>query len=463
MLFNSLAFLKFFFLVLLSYVLLRKNLRAQNLLLLVASYGFYGAWDYRFLVLIWASTLVDFVVGRKLHQSSDPAERKRWLVFSLLSNLGTLGFFKYFNFFSENLGRLLGIPADSVTLSIVLPVGISFYTFQSLSYTVDIYRKELEPCSSALDFALYVAFFPQLVAGPIERAGRLLAQIQSPRSPRAIDVEIGIYLLLWGYYKKVVIADNLAKIADPVFANGSQAQGMDVWLGLLAFCFQIYCDFSGYSSIARGLARLMGFQLVRNFRLPYSALTPSEFWQRWHISLSQWLRDYLYIPLGGNRGGSKQTYRNLTITMVLGGLWHGAAWNFCLWGAYHGLLLCLYRLGKVKPSENGVKRLFQWGLMSMLTLYGWLLFRASSLAEVARLSGGLLSLQVTEPTLRNACDLLFYITPLILIEIYLHKKGDLLAIPRSGILPLACFQVFCLASILVLRNPGAAQFLYFQF
>lgn len=461
--FNSLNFLWFFLVVYTAYRALGKSRRAQNVLLLVASYFFYGAWDYRFLALILLSTAIDYVVGASIARTEDQAVRKRWLLLSIFSNLGILGFFKYFNFFAESLSSLLSLSSDSLTLSIVLPVGISFYTFQSLSYTIDIYRGEMEPCKSFPDFALYVAFFPQLVAGPIERAKRLIRQVENPRSISSHDVELGLYLLYLGYYQKVVVADNMAKIAERAFSPDSNATGADVWLGLLAFTFQIYGDFAGYSSIARGLAKLMGFDLIRNFRIPYAALTPSDFWQRWHISLSQWLRDYLYIPLGGNRGSTTMVYRNLMLTMLLGGLWHGAAWKFVLWGAYHGTLLCAYRAAGIQPATQPFKRFLQWSLMSLFTLYGWLLFRADSVSDIARLTTGLFDFQTSITTYSTCCDLLFFTTPMVLLEVWLHGRKDLYLVPKKGLVALIAFQTFCLASILLLRAPQTSQFLYFQF
>ena len=460
MLFNSFTFVGFFCLLYGPYRLLQSRLRVQNALLLLASYIFYSVWDVRFSLLILASTLVDYLVARKIPGRTD-GETRRLLYLSLTANLGSLAFFKYYNFFSENLSQLLNLPPGSPFLNVVLPVGISFYTFQSMSYTIDVFRGEQEPCESFLDFALYVSFFPRLVAGPIERAGRLLEQIQKPRIISTEDLTVGLYLIIYGYFKKVVIADNLGQMVNRIF-NDPNAQGADIWCALIAFCFQIYGDFSGYSSIARGLARLLGFKLVLNFNLPYFSLTPSEFWTRWHISLSQWLRDYLYVPLGGNRGGVSQTYRNLMLTMVLGGLWHGAAWNFVLWGLFHGFILCLYRGLNIKASPSLPMRLLQWQIMFMLTLFGWLLFRAKSWSQVVYLVTHM-SFQSSPGTHTLLLDILFYLTPLLLIELWQHKKRDLLVIPRSGPWVLAGAQAFMLTAILVFGYEQSSEFIYFQF
>ena len=297
-------------------------------MLLVASYAFYGAWDWRFLGLIVLSTVVDYVVGMSLAATGDPRRRQFLVTASIVANLGILGLFKYAGFFAKSLvglGASLGVEIPAFALDVVLPVGISFYTFQTLSYTIDIYRGTLKPTRRFLDFALFVAFFPQLVAGPIERASRLLPQVLQPRHVTWEKFGSGSWLILWGLFKKVVIADNLAFLVNAVYATDASPTGWQVVAGTVAFAWQIYCDFSGYSDIARGLARLMGFELMVNFNLPYAARSPADFWRRWHISLSTWLRDYLYIPLGGNQGGALRTYRNLGLTMLLGGLWHGAA------------------------------------------------------------------------------------------------------------------------------------------
>ena len=386
MLFNSLEFWIFFSLVLLFSRLLPR--RPRNLLLLGASYLFYMWWDARFIVLIVASTLVDFLVGRSLHNARG---RSRWwlLIASLAANLGLLGFFKYYNFLAGSLAGLLGISARTLHLDIILPVGISFYTFQSMSYTIDIYRGKLEPVKRLTDFALYVAFFPQLVAGPIVRAREFFPQLFQWRPPSHERTEKGISLILVGLVKKMVLADNFARISDLYFGDVAAHPGAwAAWSATFAFGMQIFFDFSGYTDIARGCGRLLGYEFPVNFRRPYLAGSITEFWRRWHISLSSWLRDYLYIPLGGNRRGSWTTYENLMVTMLLGGLWHGASWNFVLWGGYHGLLLAGERWVRDRFQGLSIPEWLRLGLVPfrtaatfILVMVGWVFFRASSFQD----------------------------------------------------------------------------------
>ena len=386
MIFTTPAFVLFFLLFFWLYPNLRG--RARKLFLLAASYLFYASWSAPLLLLLIGSTALDFSLARALGRSEDPTRRRRLVLASVVGNLGALAFFKYHNFFAESAAaglQALGLEVSAPTLAIVLPVGISFYTFQTMSYTIDVYRRALAPCDSPLDFALYVAFFPQLVAGPIERAGHLLPQLADPDARRP-DLS-GWALIAIGAFKKVVIADNLAPLVEAVYAAPEQAHAPALWFATYAFAFQIYCDFSGYSDIAVGVARLMGFDLVQNFRAPYASAGPAEFWRRWHISLSSWLRDYLYIPLGGNRSGPARARINLMLTMLLGGLWHGAAWNYVLWGAWHGLLLVLFRgrfwdalrerTAAVRPLVTAVR----WLVFFHLVCLGWALFRAESLAD----------------------------------------------------------------------------------
>ncbi|MCK6530639.1 MBOAT family protein [Myxococcota bacterium] len=373
--------------------------RVQNAFVLAASYLFYGWWDGRFLALLAFSTAVDYHLARLIEAADDPRRARVLVTASVVVNLGVLGAFKYFDFFATSAADLLrglGLQANPWTLRLVLPVGISFYTFQSMAYTIDVYRGRLRASRSLVAFAAYVAFFPQLVAGPIERAQALLPQFALPRVLTRQAWRTGLTLVVYGLVKKVAIADNMAVLADHTFGlPDHRLTGPLVLLGTAAFALQIYADFSGYSDVARGIARLFGFELMANFKRPYVSATPSEFWRRWHVSLSSWLRDYLYVPLGGNRGGGPRTYRNLMLTMLLGGLWHGAAWNFVLWGLFHGGLLCLYRAAGV---DEGLERLGRGARLAVatpvffaLTLYGWLLFRAESLSQVAAMTGALAS------------------------------------------------------------------------
>ena len=371
--------------------------RRRNLVLVVASYVFYGWWDYRFLSLLALSTLVDYTVGRRLAVTDDASRRKRLLLTSVAVNLGVLGTFKYLDFFSASAADALssiGFEPDTVTLGVILPVGISFYTFQTISYSFDVYRRRIEPTRSLVDFACYVAYFPQLVAGPIERARRLLPQIADydRRPPSEAERWSAFYLILMGLAKKVVLADGVAGIVDEAFDDPAGASGAALTAGVVAFAVQIYGDFSGYTDIARGVSRLLGIELVVNFTEPYLSRNITEFWRRWHISLSDWLRDYLYIPLGGNRHGVARTYRNLMITMLLGGLWHGASWNFVVWGGLHGGFLVVHRLlrgGSVPEHEPRLRDLPSIALTALSVLGAWVFFRAPDLATAGTILAGI--------------------------------------------------------------------------
>lgn len=474
MLFNSFLFLGFFAVVYALHIALRRRLRLQNLMLLVASYIFYGAWDPRFLLLLFASSALDWWVSLRIDEAESQGRRKKLLLISLISNLGLLGFFKYANFFAENAAALLravGVPAPPPALHIILPVGISFYTFQALSYTIDVYRGHLRPARSLLDFCLFVSLFPQLVAGPIERATHLLPQVERPRVIHLDQANAGVWLILWGYFKKVVVADNMAIVANEVFNNYEHYSGVDVYIGALAFAGQIYGDFSGYSDIARGLCKIMGFDLMVNFRLPYFARDPSDFWRRWHVSLSTWLRDYLYIPLGGNRGGALRTYRNLILTMLLGGLWHGAAWNFVLWGTFHGLLLVAYRpfmgpmnaLAATGPrwsrlASGAVQRV----VMLQLTLVGWVLFRARSVEQIHAMLASV-GASASAKTTEMASTVLFFAAPVLAIELAQHWSRDLLIVTRMPVIARAALYAALLAGILIFGVRESIEFIYFQF
>jgi alginate O-acetyltransferase complex protein AlgI len=466
MLFNSLVFVAFFAVVYPAYVLLQGRLRLQNLLLLAGSLLFYGWWDWRFLVLLIVTSTVHFAVAAAIHERPDEVARKRLITGAVAMDLVVLGFFKYFGFFVDSAERAVatvGWDVSGPALQIVLPVGISFYTFQTMSYTIDVYRRELKPTRDYLDFLLFVTFFPQLVAGPIERATALLPQVQLPRRITLEGVEAGVWLVLWGAFKKVVIADNIALVANEIFNEHEQYHGLDLFLGTLAFTVQIYGDFSGYTDIARGIAKLMGFELMLNFRLPYFAVSPSDFWQRWHISLSSWLRDYLYIPLGGNRGGEWRTARNLWLTMLLGGLWHGAAWNFVAWGAYHGLILVFFRwFAPRDPTWRGepVRYVAQVGLMFALTMAGWVLFRCDSPAQIAHFFTGM-SWVPSAHSAGFARTIAAFSLPLLVVQIAQHATGDLLVMPKLRLrepVYAACFVALVLFGV-----DEAVEFIYFQF
>ena len=473
MVFNSLHFVWFFIAVYAVYRLLPH--RGQNWLLLVASYYFYAAWDWRFLGLLAASTIVDYSTARMLDGATSPRNRKRLLIVSLCFNLLLLGFFKYFNFFADSLQVLaasVGWHLDYVTLRVLLPVGISFYTFVTMSYVIDVYRREIPATRNFVDFAVFVAYFPHLVAGPILRASRLLPQIAQPRRITREHVRDGLWLTAWGFFQKIFIADNLAPLANRIFAPGADEAGVNVLLGVYAFALQIYGDFAGYSNIARGTSKLMGIELLENFRFPYLVRTPQDFWRHWHISLSTWLRDYLYIPLGGNRGGSLQTRRNLMITMVLGGLWHGAAWTFVLWGFYQGILLVAYRAGERVRSFRAwafgpslVARLTSWMVMFHLICYGWLIFRARTAGQIADLTSRLFTNfnASAVDTTALLVPLALYATPLVLVHAMEAQHDDLLIVPKLP--PLVRYSVYAATFFLTMLfgNFGGSEFIYFQF
>ncbi|MDY0171048.1 MAG: MBOAT family O-acyltransferase [Thermoguttaceae bacterium] len=475
MLFNSYTFWIFFLAVFLLYRLLGH--RWQNRLLLVASYVFYGAWDWRFLSLIWISTCIDYLVGLKLgnHSTSGAGVgRKAWLALSVCANLGLLGFFKYYGFFAEEMVGLLtwlGFSASLPSLQIILPVGISFYTFQTMSYTIDVYRRQIEPTRDLEAFALYVAFFPQLVAGPIERSTHLMPQVLKPRRLKPGDFTEGLYLVAIGMFKKVVIADNMAEIVNAVFQSPvSELSGLDCLVGVYAFAFQIYGDFSGYSAIARGVAKWLGFDIMVNFNLPYFAQSPREFWHRWHISLSTWLRDYLYIPLGGSRNGTVTTYRNLMLTMLLGGLWHGAGWTFICWGLFHGVLLCADRAFGLTPSTADRRSGPWWcsilnvAITFHLVCLGWLLFRAESIGQAwSMLYLICTNHQMTVFAQFGLAMVAFYTLPLLAYELWLLLSND-----RNKLLkvawPVRAAVYSYVALMLVFFHPVVKhEFIYFQF
>ena len=470
--FNSLEFPVFFLLVYGAYLLLRRSFRAQNGLLLGASYFFYGYWDWRFCGLLLLSTVVDYFVGGSLARASSAVVRKRLVTLSVATNLSVLGFFKYFNFFIENASAALaslGMRADGLTLQIVLPVGISFYTFQTMSYTIDIYRGRMKPARSPLDFALFVSFFPQLVAGPIERAQTLLPQISAERTISSAQVNAGLHLLVWGFFKKVVISDNLVPMTNQVFGRASylQFEGLDIVLGALAFTLHLYCDFSGYSDIARGLAKLMGFEFSVNFRLPFFASSPSDLWNRWHISLSSWLRDYLYIPLGGNRGGQFATQRNLFITMLLGGLWHGASWPFVLWGAYQGTLLVLHRAwargrSVQPPAALSLRSLASIAIMFPLTVFGFMIMRADSLAQLGHHVTHM-GWSASARSYEYAETILFFAGPLFVVQTFQHFSGDLMILMRLPTVLRVMFYGMLLACLFLFGARVPVEFFYFQF
>lgn len=387
MVFNSLVFLIFFLLFFVLYwtISSKYSIRVRNGFILLASYVFYGWWDWKFLGLILTSSLIDYFIGKKLYKSTKIKQRKLLLSLSILSNIGILFFFKYYNFFIDSLQwsfTSINLPVNLTTLEIILPVGISFYTFQTLSYTIDIYRKSLKPTHQIIQFLAFVSFFPQLVAGPIERASHLLPQFSKKYSYNTKHTIAGLRLVLWGLLKKLVIADNFGVLTDLVFEHEGGISGLTVLIGTLCFALQIYTDFSGYSDMAIGFSKMLGFDLMKNFTTPYFAKSFGEFWRRWHISLSTWFRDYVYIPLGGNKTGQLRTTFNLFVTFLLSGLWHGASYTFIIWGALHGFALMIEKYIRIKSV------LYRPIALGLILLF-WLPFRAKNYNQLVEFTQAL--------------------------------------------------------------------------
>jgi alginate O-acetyltransferase complex protein AlgI len=475
MIFNSVTFLVFLLIVYAAYWRLRR--RGQNGLLVLAGYVFYGWWDWRFLSLLLFSSSIDYAVGYQLGRTDRVSRRKALLGLSVVTQLGLLGFFKYFNFFAEGaaqLGRALGVHISSVALHIVLPVGLSFYTFQTLSYTIDVYRRRCVPHRSLLDFMAFVSFFPQLVAGPIERASQLLPQFAGERRFDPAQAKDGLRQMLWGTFQKVVVADGLAAYVDWAYAPTSQADGAHLLLGTYFFAFQIYGDFCGYTNIAIGCARLFGFELRRNFATPYFSRHVAEFWQRWHISLSSWFRDYVYIPLGGSRGGRGRTILNTLIVFTLSGLWHGAAWHYVVWGVANGLLLIPHLWRRPGPSATlpdlttqTPLSLLGAGLQRLLTFHlilgTWVFFRAADLGQAGHIFRTVLGGIDLWPCLTEAPRLKALIAVLLVVEWCQRAKPHALEIAAApGWLRWSVYYALLLA-ILWLGTFTAAPFIYFQF
>ncbi|MEJ6821542.1 MAG: MBOAT family O-acyltransferase [Flavobacteriales bacterium] len=472
MLFNSLTFFCFLPIVFVLYWSVRTNLRVQNIFLLFASYVFYGWWDVRFLTLIIASTAVDFILGKIMDTASSSVKRKLLISASMIFNLGLLGVFKYYNFFIENfvvLSDRMGLSTNLVLLKIILPVGISFYTFQTMSYTIDIYRKKLKHTSDFIAFAAFVGYFPQLVAGPIERAAHLLPQLGKIRVFNSTNAANGLRQALWGFFKKVVIADAVAPLVDLAFSNPESYSSLALILGAVLFSIQIYCDFSGYSDIAIGISKLFGIELKQNFRTPYFSRDIGEFWRRWHISLSTWFRDYIYIPLGGSKGSTALKIRNTFAIFLVSGFWHGANWTFIFWGLINAILflpLMLSKGNRKHLDHATLKDTHKIIWTFTLTTLAWIFFRADSLSEameylqqIIRVHGGL-SLTVKP-------SLLLFIT-LLIIGDWLGRKNDFaLSFLTQGVLsktaPARIAIYMTLAYLILLYSGGQQTFIYFQF
>ena len=481
MLFNSIDFAIFLPIVFALYwFVANKNLKLQNFLIVAASYFFYGWWDWRFLSLILFSTIIDYTIGQKLRVEENETKRKVLLWSSILLNLGFLGFFKYYNFFLDNFitaFSFFGTEINANSLNIILPVGISFYTFQTLSYTIDVYKRKLEPTNDIIAFSAFVSFFPQLVAGPIERATNLLPQFYTKREFNYTKAVDGMRQILWGLFKKIVIADNCALYANEIFNNSSSYTGSTLFMGAIFFTFQIYCDFSGYSDIAIGTSRLFGFNLKQNFAFPYFSRDIAEFWRRWHISLSTWFRDYLYIPLGGSRGGKWNKIRNVFIIFTISGFWHGANWTFIIWGALNALFFLPLLLtnknrnnlevvaqGKVLPS---LKELFSILFTFSLTVFAWVFFRAENLShavqyilDVFKNPGSFLLVSVY---MKHKVILLLLLI-FILVE-WFGREGQY-AIAHIGIKwkrPFRYALYYVIIIAIIFFGGKEQQFIYFQF
>jgi alginate O-acetyltransferase complex protein AlgI len=473
MIFNSVTFLKFFIIVYSLYWILRKNRNWQNYMLLLASCYFYMAFIPIYVLILLFTIVIDYFAGIYLEKLQG-RNRKWFLIASLIANLGVLAFFKYYNFVNANLAVLLGqfgYPNPIPQLKIILPIGLSFHTFQAMSYTIEIYRGKQKAEHNFGVYALFVMFFPQLVAGPIERAGHLLHQFTADRKVNWEDVKQSIFLIAWGYFLKVFVADNLADVVDKYFATSHPQNSWDVVIGTYAFAFQIFGDFAGYSSIAIGIARLMGFRLMTNFLYPYFVTNPSDFWNNWHISLSSWLRDYLYISMGGNRRGTFKTYRNLMLTMMLGGLWHGAAWIFIIWGTYQGLMLVIHRFISRKINLQRFDhfawvRILKIVFMFQITCLGWLIFRSRSVEQLVNFTKKLfinVNYHITSEAIYYFKIILFYSSLVLIIQYIQKKSNNTFFIYRYSKLVQVSFYVLLLFIIMVWGSFGSREFIYFQF
>ncbi len=475
MIFHSLQFVLFFAVVFTVYLSLGHRL--QNRFLLLASYFFYGSWDWRFLFLIILTTLTDFFCAKAIHATSEKNIKKRYIAVSCFINLGILAVFKYYNFFMENFTALFaafGYDVSGPVINILLPVGISFYTFQSMSYTLDVYRKQVKPAGNVLDYALYVAFFPQLVAGPIERAKHLLPQVLAPRTLSQKAIKQAVILILVGVFKKLFIADNLADIVNPVFAPDADPSSAMVLIAGYAFLFQVYCDFSAYTDIARGVSKLMGFELMDNFRAPYLARNLQDFWNRWHISLTTWIRDYLYYPLAFTRFKKKSIppYFVTVLTFTIMGLWHGAAWGFVLWGIYNGIALAIYGklskyIPKVKKEASSIVK-FAIGVLCVMTTFhvifiGDIFFRSISFDQSINLLTTLFTENPFTPEfLTQFKHIGFFILPIFIIDLFTTKQpieDKFFAFPMT----LRYGFVYGLFFLVYFFGVSKPTFIYFQF
>jgi len=482
-LFNSIEFAFFLPVVFTIYWSIKnENLKFQNLFLLIASYFFYGWWDWRFLTLIFFSTLIDYTIGLNLGKNLPANKRKILLWISITVNIGLLGIFKYYNFFAENFVKafsLFGSSFDLGRLNIILPIGISFYTFQTLSYSIDVYKNKLKPTKSFISFAAFVSFFPQLVAGPIERAVNLLPQFHKRRKFEYDEAIDGMRQILWGLFKKIVIADNCAIYANIIFNNSEDYSGSTLLLGAIFFTFQIYGDFSGYSDIAIGTAKLFGFKLMQNFAFPYFSRDIAEFWRRWHISLSTWFRDYLYIPLGGSRGGNMMRIRNTFIIFIVSGFWHGANWTFIIWGALNALYFLpllisktnrknieIVAKGSILPS---IRETINISITFGLSVFAWIFFRAENVGHAFAyistiFSASLLSIPSVEGGISNSIPIIILTIIFLIIEWLGRENQFALAKLEQKVNQVGrYFFYYTLIFIIVFYGGDKNEFIYFQF
>jgi alginate O-acetyltransferase complex protein AlgI len=473
MLFNSFVFFVFLAVVLpIFYCLPTKA--SKNVFLLIASYVFYGYWDWRFCALLILSTIIDFYIGLKIHNARTAQLSKRYFLVSLITNLGILGVFKYFNFFIESfqtLSEKLGWQLDMLHLNVILPVGISFYTFQTLSYSIDVYRKKLKPAENIIDFALFVSIFPQLVAGPIERASDLLPQLTVKLKPSIEQIKQGVVLIVMGLFRKVIIGDSAGRYVDNIFSNMAHYSSYELIFGLIMFSIQIYADFSGYSHIARGTAKMLGVELMKNFEQPYLSQNITEFWRRWHISLSTWLKDYLYIALGGNRKGTISTYVNIIITMLLGGLWHGASWNFVIWGGLHGIYLSIHKMmlkGEKIPeriTKLNLSTVLKVFLTYCLVLFTWLFFRSTSWDMTTLYFSKIYYWETTEHATIITVVMISFVSLTLLLDYfeYASKKHTFLLNIKSWGVKVGILLALFIVSIAYMFQSEPLPFIYFQF
>jgi alginate O-acetyltransferase complex protein AlgI len=474
MIFNSFIFLIFLGIVLPIFYWLPTK-KSKNLFLVIASYFFYGYWDWRFCTLLAFTTFTDFYIGKQIASLSDDKKRKLWLIISLVINLGILGFFKYFNFFVDNIHAVstqLGFGLDFLHLNIILPVGLSFYIFHNLSYITDIYRRKIQPSDDIIDFGLFVTFFPQLVAGPIGRADALLPQLTKFLKPTKEQIKEGIVLIIYGLFRKVMIGDTTGRYVDHIFENMGEYKAFEIICALILFSIQIYADFSGYTHIARGTSKLFGVELMKNFEQPYLSRNITEFWRRWHISLSSWLRDYLYISLGGNRNGKLRTYINLFITMLLGGLWHGASWNFVIWGALHGLYLAIHKM-MTKDGPTLTKNLKRFTFKDIvnilftnaLVIFTWLFFRSTSWDTTTIFFSKMANWESSEYTLWFAIVTLIFVVLTVIIDLLEYLTGKhtyLLRIKPTSVL-LGLLTGLLVFTLFYLYQSKPMPFIYFKF